>query len=65
LMSEVYQVAPLTMEWCVSCHRAPERYLSLEPAGLAGWKRGDVVRGAALVATFDTERLTSCTTCHR
>ena len=25
-MAVVYQAAPLTMEWCVQCHRAPERY---------------------------------------
>ena len=25
-MREVYQAAPLTMEWCVLCHRAPRRY---------------------------------------
>jgi hypothetical protein len=27
LMQSVYQAAPLTMDWCVDCHRQPERYL--------------------------------------
>jgi hypothetical protein len=26
LMETVYQAAPLTMEWCVDCHRAANRY---------------------------------------
>jgi hypothetical protein len=26
-MPAVYQAASLQMEWCLSCHRAPERYL--------------------------------------
>ena len=26
-MPAVYQAASLQMEWCLECHRAPERYL--------------------------------------
>jgi hypothetical protein len=65
LMNEVYQVAPLTMEWCVACHRNPARYMSTKETRVAGWRRGDVERGAALAAHYDVGRLTSCTTCHR
>jgi Cytochrome c7 and related cytochrome c len=28
LMNDVYQAAPLTMEWCVDCHRFPERHVA-------------------------------------
>jgi hypothetical protein len=27
MMPAVYQSASLQMEWCLECHRAPERYL--------------------------------------
>jgi hypothetical protein len=65
LMQEVYQAAPLTMEWCVGCHRAPERYVSTNPVGESAWRRSDLQRGMELVARYDVRRLTSCTTCHR
>jgi hypothetical protein len=64
-MQQVYQAAPLTMEWCLQCHRAPEQYVSLRDTAWRGWKRGDPNRGKELVAKYDTQRLTSCTTCHR
>ena len=64
-MPQVYQAAPLTMEWCLQCHRAPERYVRLTDTGISGWKHGDVQRGRAVQAQYDIERLTSCTTCHR
>lgn len=65
LMSVVYQAAPLTMEWCLQCHRAPERYVRLRHAALSGWKTGDRVSSQAVATTYDLRRLTSCSTCHR
>ena len=64
-MQEVYQAAPLTMEWCVECHRAPERRLRLTDADTPDWTRADVAASARLAAQYDVARLTSCTTCHR
>jgi hypothetical protein len=64
-MDTVYQAAPMTMEWCLQCHRNPERYISLKETRLAGWWHGDAQRGAATMKQYDIERLTSCTTCHR
>ena len=64
-MQQVYQAAPLTMEWCVGCHRSPERYMAVRATGVAGWVGPDIARGRAQAARFDVERLTSCTTCHR
>jgi hypothetical protein len=65
LMQEMYQAAPLTMEWCLACHRAPERNMALRDAAVSGWKRADPERSRALAAQYDVQRLTSCTTCHR
>jgi hypothetical protein len=64
-MPNVYQAAPLTMEWCLQCHRAPERYMAIRDAAVTGWTRGDRQRGSVVVARYDVQRLTSCTTCHR
>ncbi|NUR52969.1 MAG: cytochrome c3 family protein [Acidobacteria bacterium] len=65
LMPEVYQAAPLTMEWCVDCHREPERHLATIAVGSSGWRRSDIEGGAELAARYDVRRLTSCTICHR
>ena len=65
VMPVVYQAAPLTMEWCLQCHRAPERYVRLREAALSGWKAGDLVASEAVATTYDVRRLTSCSTCHR
>ena len=65
------QVSPLTMEWCLECHRQPEKYVR---------RREDVFRmdyvqpanqqelGLQLVKEYNIlgrEQLTSCSTCHR
>ena len=67
-MPLIWQNASLQMEWCLDCHRAPERYVR---------PRRDVFRvdyvppanqlelGERLVAEYGIERLTSCSTCHR
>jgi cytochrome c7-like protein len=64
-MDAVYQAAPLTMGWCLDCHRAPERHVSMVDTRIAGWQRADSNRGGALMARYGARRLTSCTTCHR
>jgi hypothetical protein len=70
-MTVNYQVAPLTMAWCLDCHNAPERALRprseiYNPA----WQPGANQRaeGLALKAAYgltDSAILTSCSTCHR
>jgi hypothetical protein len=65
LMPQVYQAAPLTMEWCMDCHRAPERHLGRMKTVAIGWMRPDPADGRARAARYDVDRLTSCTTCHR
>jgi len=64
-MTVVYQAAPLTMEWCVQCHRAPERYVRTRTTSLSGWRAADAVLSQAAARKYDVARLTSCTTCHR
>lgn len=65
LMAQVYQAAPLTMEWCLECHRDPARYLSTTETTAAGWWMVDPARSRARAAQYDLRPLTSCTTCHR
>lgn len=67
-MNLVWQAQPLTMEWCLDCHRHPERYvrpreqvLSMEytppPDQLA--------LGAKLMREYHIKSLITCETCHR
>src|SRR4051795_1646916 len=67
-MAGIYQANSLQMEWCVTCHRAPENYLrpreavyqmGYQPAG------DQVAIGRDLVKKYDVKSLTSCSTCHR
>ena len=67
-MPLMYQQESLQMEWCLECHRNPERFVR---------PREDVFRvdyvppadqvalGTRLVAAYRIQRLTSCSTCHR
>ena len=67
-MNLTWQAQPLTMEWCLDCHRHPERYVR---------PRADVFSmdyspppdqlalGTKLVSEYHIQSLTSCSTCHR
>ena len=65
------QTSSLLMEWCLDCHRRPERYLRPreEVFNMAWEPPGDqIAKGLALVKEYgirDTRFLTSCSTCHR
>ena len=78
-MPAIYQASSLQMEWCLACHRQPERYLRpKEEVFNMGWN------GSTALAENKTEKqlefarglkdkykvrsaavLTSCSTCHR
>src|SRR2546422_3680903 len=67
-MPLMYQEQSLQMEWCLDCHRNPERYVRPREAVF----RVDYVppsnqleMGARLVADYQIQKLTSCSTCHR
>jgi cytochrome c7-like protein len=68
-MPLMYQKSPLTMEWCLECHRHPEKFvrrredvfkMGYEPPG------GDqLALGRELVKEYKISSWTSCSTCHR
>ena len=69
-MPLTWRVAPLTMQWCLDCHRNPEMHLRpVEHVFDMGWKPNEDRRtlGRRLVAAYHihTSTLTDCSTCHR
>jgi len=67
-MAHVEQVAPLTMGWCVDCHRDPESQLRpVEEVTSMTWApSGDRPQLAhELMQKNDVHTRISCTTCHR
>ncbi len=66
-MALVEQVAPLTMGWCLDCHRNPSPHLrpqehvfSMQPL-----PREAAGQGADLMLEHRVQTRTNCTTCHR
>ena len=63
------QTAPLTMDWCLDCHRNPAP--NLRPAAdvfAADWQfPADQARRGAMLAhqNIDNSHLTDCSVCHR
>lgn len=67
-MPLTWQGQPLTMEWCLNCHRHPERYLRprdkvFDMAYAA--PPNQISLGKQLVKSYHVQSLTSCSTCHR
>lgn len=67
-MPLMWTVNTLQMEWCLECHRNPEKYVRPRSAVF----RMDYhappdqsALGARLVEDYQIRRLTSCSTCHR
>ena len=62
------QQAPLSMEWCLECHRDPARFVRpRDEVFTFGWEPPIPQRelGARLVEENDIHSLTYCTVCHR
>lgn len=60
----------LNMEWCLTCHRAPEKFLRpREEVFNMNWTlpKGQTQEqlGAELVEQYHVQKLTNCSTCHR
>ena len=67
-MPLMYQEASLQMEWCLDCHRNPERFVRpREEIYTMGYERPadrpDL--GRELVEEYDVRSLDSCSVCHR
>jgi hypothetical protein len=67
-MAKVEQAAPLTMAWCLDCHRNPEPHLrpvsEMTTMGYQPPIPQDVL-GARLAREYHVRRLVNCTACHR
>jgi len=67
-MNLTSQEASLQMEWCLDCHRAPERYVRprAEVFNMA-WEppANQLEAGRELVREYKIQSLTDCYTCHR
>lgn len=70
-MPLMWQSASLQMEWCLDCHRQPERYIRpREQVFNMSWQPGadQSPRGSELMKQYNIRSaaaLTSCSTCHR
>ena len=70
-MPAVYQENTLQMEWCLQCHRNPEKYIRPKSEIYnMNWKDADLSADERSKLKQDykirsTEMLTSCSTCHR
>ena len=67
-MPLVRQTQSLYMEWCLQCHRQPERYV--RPRGEVfnmQWHAppDQIAQGKDLMEAYKIERRTDCTVCHR
>lgn len=67
-MEVVYQAEPLSMGWCLKCHRNPEQHL--RPVGLVttlDWvpEEDQIALGTRLVEANHIDPPTDCNTCHR
>jgi hypothetical protein len=67
-MPLMWQEHSLQMEWCLDCHRNPERYVRPRDAVFSVDYRPPADQsevGVTLVAEYQIQKLTSCSTCHR
>jgi hypothetical protein len=80
-MPLMYMASSLQMQWCIDCHRNPERNVrprdavfrvdyeqpsSQHQVVFAGTEYTDQLElGKKLVAEYQIQSLTSCSTCHR
>jgi hypothetical protein len=67
-MPLMWQYSSLQMEWCLDCHRAPERYVRpKEEVFSVSWQppADQIEQGRALVKAYGIQTATSCSACHR
>jgi len=67
-MPLMWQEASLQMEWCLDCHRNPEKYVRPRDAVFQMDYQppaNQLELGARLVKEYGIQSLTSCSVCHR
>jgi hypothetical protein len=66
-MPLMYQAASLQMEWCLECHRAPEKFIRprAEIYNMEWVAADQEVEGARLIAEYNVQSKLSCSVCHR
>jgi hypothetical protein len=67
-MPLTWQEHSLQMEWCLECHRGPERFVRPRTAVFAVDYRppaDQLALGERLAAEYEIQKLTSCSTCHQ
>ena len=67
-MPLIWQENTLYMDWCLDCHRQPERFVRpRERVFDMDWQppANQIVLGEKLVKEYNIQKLTSCSTCHR
>ena len=67
-MALTFREQTLLMEWCLACHREPERYVRPREAVFQmDWSppSDQMERGRRLVQQYKVRSLTDCYTCHR
>jgi len=65
-MNLTYQASPLTMAWCLDCHRNPEKQVRPrnQVFNMAYVSTNQAELGPRLVQEYKIQKLTSCSTCH-
>ncbi len=65
-MPLTYQASPLTMSWCLDCHRNPEQYVRPRDQvfNMAYVPVNQKELGPRLVREYQIQKFTSCSTCH-
>ena len=70
-MDQTFKATSMQMEWCLECHRAPEKFIRPKnEVYTMGWAppQPQATLGPQLVKEYgvlDARTLTSCSTCHR
>lgn len=66
-MEVVYQAKPLSMGWCLDCHRNPEQHIRpVDKVTELDWQpENQIEQGLALIEKNNIKPSTDCSTCHR
>ena len=64
-MARVVQVAPLTMGWCLECHRSPDERIAGGSLPASMWSATVDLVAERPESEPDVSALTTCSACHR